>query len=243
MNIKVFKDYEEASDAVAAMMTELLRAKPNAMICLASGDSPALACELFCKKAKDENLDTSKFFLVGLDEWVGLAPDTFGSCRNDFQKRVIDPLQLPASQYHFFNALSADLDDECMKMDEMIQQKGGIDMMIVGIGMNGHIGFNEPGVDMTLHSHVITLDPTTISVGQKYFKKAVNLEKGITLGLAHLMKAREVIMMANGTRKADVICRAAEGVVSNAFPATIMQQHANGKIIIDEAAAATLNIK
>lgn len=240
MNFKIYKDYEALSEATAVIIVETIREKPNAVICIASGDSPRLACKLFCKKVKEENLDVSKFFFVGLDEWVGLSPATFGSCHNDFQKRLIQPLGLASSQYHLFNAISNDLKKECEEMDAVIKDKSGIDLMIVGIGMNGHIGFNEPGVDFNLQSHVICLDETTVTVGQKYFQQEVKLEKGITLGLAHLMNSRKVLLVANGVRKASVIKKAIVEKITNQFPASIMQQHINGYIIVDEAAASLL---
>jgi galactosamine-6-phosphate isomerase len=249
MQLKIYNNYEALSAATANAMIDLIKQKPNAVICIASGDSPKLACELFCKKVKEENIDVSKFFFVGLDEWVGLSPTTFGSCHNDFQKRLIQPLGLSSTQYHLFDAcpdsegrrLAPDLQSECKKMDTVIKDKGGIDLMIVGIGMNGHVGFNEPGVDFNLLSHVINLDETTISVGQRYFKEKVVLQQGITLGLAHLLNAKMVFLLANGERKATVIKKAVEEAISNLFPASIMQQHANGCIIIDEGAASLLN--
>ncbi len=240
MQIKIYDNYEALSAATADAMLELIKQKPTAVICIASGDSPKLACELFCKKTKEEKIDTSLFFFVGLDEWVGLTPDTFGSCHNDFQKRLIQPLNLAASQYHLFDAMATDLQHECAVMDKVIKEKGGIDLMIVGIGMNGHIGFNEPGVDFNLLSHVIYLDETTVTVGKKYFKEAVPLTRGITLGLFHLMNTKKVFLLANSERKAAVIKQAVEGDVNNSFPASIMQQHNNGIILVDEKAASLL---
>ena len=126
-------------------------------------------------------------------------------------------------------------------MDEIILEKGGIDLMIVGIGMNGHIGFNEPGIPFDKRSHVISLDPVTLSVGKKYFKTPVTLNKGITLGLQHLMESKKVLLMANGNIKADVIRRTIEETVHPYFPASIMQTHPQGVIKIDEEAASLLN--
>lgn len=241
MDVKIFDSYETLSAYAAAEWTKLIKEKPGAVVCVASGDSPKLACKLFCKQVKEENIDVSKFLFVGLDEWVGLSPATFGSCHNDFQKRLIQPLGLSPSQYHLFDAMSSDLLNECLIMDKVIAGKGGIDLMIVGIGMNGHIGFNEPGVDFSLLSHVIDLDETTVTVGKKYFKEEVVLKKGITLGLAHLMNAERVFLLANGKRKAEVIKKAVEGEVTNQFPASIMQQHENGFIVIDKDAASLFN--
>jgi glucosamine-6-phosphate isomerase len=241
MLLKIFNDDLQLSEYAADRMLQLLKETPKAVICLASGDSPKLTCELFVKKVKEKKIDISKFFFVGLDEWVGLSPNTKGSCRNDFEKRIIKPLSLSSSQYHFFNGQAENLIHECVLMDKIINDKGGIDLMIVGIGMNGHIGFNEPGVNFNLLSHVIKLDETTVSVGQKYFKEKVVLQQGITLGLAHLLNAKTVFLLANGERKATVIKKAAEGAITNSFPASIMQQHANGFIMVDEDAASLLN--
>jgi galactosamine-6-phosphate isomerase len=237
----VFSSYELLSDFAAAEWIQLIKMNPEVTICVASGDSPKLACELFCQKVKEQSIDVSRFYFVGLDEWVGLSPETYGSCHNDFQKRLIQPLGLTASQYHLFDALATDLQNECSKMDTVIRSRGGIDLMIVGIGMNGHIGFNEPGIDVNLLSHVIDLDETTLSVGQKYFKEKTVLQKGITLGLRHLMNSKKVFLLANGERKAAVIQKAVEGEINNQFPASIMQQHENGHILVDETAASLLN--
>lgn len=237
----IFSSYEALSDFTADEWINIIKAYPEATICVASGDSPKLACELFCQKVKAQHIDVSKFFFVGLDEWVGLSPDIFGSCHNDFQKRLIQPLGLAPTQYHLFDALASDLQAECTQMDAVINSRGGIDLMIVGIGMNGHIGFNEPGVDIDLLSHIIELDATTLSVGQKYFKEKTVLKKGITLGLKHLMNAKKVFLLANSERKASVVQKAVEGQINKNFPASIMQQHENGYILVDEAAASLLN--
>ncbi|MBL7730101.1 MAG: glucosamine-6-phosphate deaminase [Chitinophagaceae bacterium] len=240
MKVSVFTDYESLSGFVADEMNNQLLAKPNAVICVASGNSPKRCCELFTEKVKNNGTDISQFFFVGLDEWGGLGPATPGSCHYDFITRLFEPLQLPSSQYHVFNGLADDLQQECVLMDKIIAEKNGIDLMIVGIGMNGHIGFNEPGVDLNLLSHVIDLDETTKTVGQKYFTEKMELRKGITLGLGHLLNAKKVLLMANGSAKAEVIKKAAEGEVSSSFPASIMQQHPNGWLVVDEAAASLL---
>ena len=149
-------------------------------------------------------------------------------------------LNLSGNQVHLFDAMSDNLEEECLKMDAVILEKGVIDLMIVGIGMNGHIGFNEPGVSFDNYSHVIDLDETTITVGQKYFKTAATLQKGITLGLKHLQESKKVLLLANGIKKAEVIKKTVEGEVTNTFPASIMQTHSNGFVMIDEEAAGLL---
>jgi glucosamine-6-phosphate isomerase len=241
MQILRFKNYEELSDYMADFIANSIKNKPNLVLCMASGSTPALTCDLLVQKLKDGQVDHSKFTFLGLDEWVGLPPTNTGSCHYFFYKKIFEPLQLSSSQYFLFNALSDDLKNECIKMDKLIADKGGIDIMIVGIGMNGHIGFNEPGTSFAALSHVAELEEVTKSVGQKYFDGPVALGEGITIGLGHLMNTKKVFLMANGSKKAEVIKKTIERAVTENFPASIMQKHSNGFILIDNEAASLLS--
>jgi galactosamine-6-phosphate isomerase len=241
MKLKRFKNYQDLSDFTAAEIANSIKNKPSLVLCLASGDTPKLTAELLVKKLKDGKIDHSKFTFLGLDEWVGLPPTNSGSCHYFFKNKLIDPLQLQPSRYFLFDALAADLENECVKMDRLISEKNGIDIMVVGIGMNGHIGFNEPGSSFGNLSHVIDLDEVTKSVGQKYFNEKIELEKGITLGFQHLLNAKKVFLIANGSKKAEVIKKTVEGPVTENFPASIMQQHDNGFVLVDDEAASLLS--
>ena len=241
MKVISFKNYQLLSDFAATEIVNAIRNKPSLVLCLASGDTPKLTVDLLVKKLKDQKVDYSGITFIGLDEWVGLRPDNTGSCHYFFQNKLIRELQLKPSQYFMFNALAGDLQDECMKMDQVIDQKNGIDIMLVGIGMNGHIGFNEPGSSFNNLSHVINLDEITKSVGKKYFTEQVELTQGITLGFKHLLNAEKVFLMANGTRKAEVIKKTVEGPLTEDFPASIMQKHKNGFVLTDEEAASLLS--
>lgn len=200
-----------------------------------------MTCQLLVEKLRKEGINYTNITFIGLDEWVGLPPDKEGSCHYFFQKNIIEPLQLRRSQCFLFNAESDDLTDECAKMDMLIKEKGGIDIMLVGIGMNGHIGFNEPGTDFKSLSHVVQLDEITKRVGQKYFREQTELGKGITIGLGHLMNAGKVLLIATGQKKAEIIKKAVEGPVTNEFPASILQQHSNGFILVDGEAGSLFN--
>jgi glucosamine-6-phosphate isomerase len=243
MQLKIYKDYQSLSEAAANEIIDLITNKPDAVLCLASGDTPRLTCKLFAEKALKEKLDLSHITFIGLDEWVNIPQESDGSCHYFFQHEIFTPLHFSSAQVHLFNAMSDSLEDECRKMDTAIYEKGGIDLMIVGIGINGHIGFNEPGVSFNYYSHVTDLDETTISLGQKYFKTAVRLQKGITLGLRHLQESKKVLLLANGTKKAEVIKKTVEGEIISSFPASIMQKHSNGFVMVDEEAAGLLDHK
>lgn len=240
MQLAIYKDYQELSSHAANEIIDCIKNKPAAVICLASGDTPKLSCSIFVQRVLEENIDISQCMFIGLDEWVGIPPENEGSCHHFFHSYLFKPLSLSPVQFYLFDALSTNLEEECRKMDECIADKGGIDLMMVGVGINGHIGFNEPGVSISNYAHVIELEETTQSVGQKYFNTPVKIDKGITLGLQYLLGAKKVIMLANGTKKAPVIKRAVEDEISTKFPATIMRMHANSLLMVDEEAAASL---
>jgi len=240
MTTHIFDDHADLSFQVAKLIAQQIKAKPDSVICFASGESPLLAYNLLVTLLKSEQIDSGKFTLIGLDEWIDIGPENPGSCAYFLRTHLIDPLKLSADQYKLFNALAEDLNQECATMDKFIQEKGGLDLIIVGVGMNGHIGFNEPGVPQHLYSHVIALDETTKTVGQKYFTGKTQLSKGITLGSQHVREAKKAVLMASGERKATIIRQTLEGEIAATVPATIMRELENGHVMIDRNAASML---
>ena len=237
MEISIYKDYHELSLQAADRIIKQVEQKPDAVLCLAAGDTPRLTYDTIADRMVKENLDFGQCTFVGLDEWVDIPPGNEGSCHYFLQKHLFDPLRISPDQVHLFDALSSDLNHECRKMNDLISTLDGIDLMLVGIGMNGHIGFNEPGVSPDLYAHVVDLDEATRTVGQKYFRQQTALAQGITLGLNHLLEARKVILIANGAKKAGVIKQAVEGPVTPELPATIIRMHANSEMMLEEEAA------
>jgi glucosamine-6-phosphate isomerase len=243
MQLKTFKHYDDLSAYAASEILALVKNKPDAVLCLASGDTPKLTYNLIAETGKSKQIDFSRCTFIGLDEWVGIPPANEGSCYFFLNTHLFKPLGIMPSHIHLFNALSKDLAAECHKMDAIIREKGGIDLMLVGVGMNGHIGFNEPGVPADLYSHVVELDSTTQSVGQKYFKQSTKLLQGITLGLKHFLESRSGIMIASGRKKAEVIRKAMEEPVNIGMPASIIRRHPQGFVLLDEEAADALEKK
>ena len=243
MQLKTFKHYDDLSSYAASEILALVKNKPDAVLCLASGHTPKLTYNLIAEIGKSEQVDFSGCSFIGLDEWIGIPPSNEGSCHFFLNKHLFKPLGIRSSQIHLFNALSKDLAGECHKMDAIIREKGGIDLMLVGVGMNGHIGFNEPGVPADLYSHVVELDSTTQSVGQKYFKQSTKLQQGITLGLKHFLESRRGTVIASGRKKAEVIKKALEEPVNTNMPASIIRRHPQGFVWLDEDAADALEKK
>src|SRR5690606_10873883 len=198
MVIDIYKDYETLSLHAADAIIELVKQKPDAVLCLATGDSPRLTYDTIVERVTRENIDFGQCSFVGLDEWVGIPPENEGSCHYFFYKHLFNPLHISAEKIHLFDALSTDLDHECRKMNESISTLVGIDLIFVGIGINGHIGLNEPGVPADRYAHVVDLEEVTRTTGQKYFTQQTPLTQGITLGLNHFMEARKAILIANG---------------------------------------------
>ena len=241
MQLNIYDSYETLSFHVADQIIALVSQKPDAVLCFASGDTPKLAYASMREKAMNDRVDFRRCTFIGLDEWEGIPPDNEGSCHYFLQQNIFKPLNIAHYCIHLFDALAADIEDECRKMDTLVSAKDGIDLMIVGIGMNGHIGFNEPSESFNQYSHVVDLDEATKAVGQKYFRQRTELTRGITLGLHHVLQAKKVILIANGLKKADIIRKALEEDVTPYLPASIIRNHANGWVMIDDEAASSLN--
>lgn len=242
MKLTVFDDHTELSFEAARIICDQIKAKPDSVICFASGETPLSAYSLFITLMMAEQIDYEHFTLIGLDEWVGVPPENHGSCAWFLRTNVINPLNLLPGQYRLFDGMTSDLPGECAAMDEFISERGGLDLIVVGIGMNGHIGFNEPGVSPDLYSHVIELDEITSTVGQKYFKEETRLTKGITLGISNLREAKTAMLLASGERKAPIMKATLEGEISMEVPATVMREYSNGLVLIDQKAASLLTV-
>lgn len=238
MQLEVYQTHEEQSLAVAELMVETILHKPNAVITLATGDSPKRAYQLFVEKVIEEGVDTSRVFFTGLDEWVDVKPTNPGSCHYFLHEYIFSPLNLIPAQYHLFSSPAATAEAECKKMNAVLASKGGIDLMVVGVGVNGHIGFNEPGADLGNEAHLAHLEPVTIQVGQKYFDGNTPIKNGLTLGLKQVMEARKLLVVANGEKKAAILQQALNGVISNQVPVSLVRNHRKGIVILDEAAAS-----
>ena len=228
------------SEAAASKILDCVKAKPDVLLCFATGDTPKLTYQLLSEMAKRNRVDFSRCFIISLDEWIGIPRDNPGSCHFFLHKYLFQPLGILSSQVHLFDSMTTNEELECQRMNKLIEEKGPIDFMVLGVGMNGHIGFNEPGTNIDSTAHVAILDETTRTVGKKYFQEEVKINKGITLGLKQVLQAGTVLMIANGIKKAPVIKQAMEGEISPLFPASLMRLHKRGLLMIDTAAASEL---
>lgn len=240
MAICVKAGNEALSKQMADDLYQLLKNKNHPLLCTASGDSPAGLYKEIVRRVRQKELDVSNWNFVGLDEWAGMNGDDEGSCRYHLDQQLFHPLQVAPDRLCFFDGRAGDTEAECRRVEAFIHKHGGIDIAIVGLGMNGHVGMNEPGTSPALYAHVTELDALTVQVGQKYFKEQQQLTKGITLGIADLMEARHVFLVVNGSHKAVIVKKMLKGPISEQVPASLLRDHANLHVYLDDQAAALI---
>ncbi|WP_142688313.1 glucosamine-6-phosphate deaminase [Chitinophaga polysaccharea] len=239
MRIVIYPTYEALSAQVAACVMQLMPAYDQPLLCPASGDTPAGLYRAMANTYQQTQYANWNF--VGLDEWVGLNGNDEGSCRYSINRELFQPLGIPGNNICFFDGRSTDLQGECRRTEQFISEKNGIDVAILGVGMNGHIAMNEPGTAKDSRTQVVTLHPVTKKVGQKYFTRPQALDKGITLGMGTLLESRHIILMASGKHKAVIVQKMLERPPTNELPASLLLQHPSVTVFLDADAAACLS--
>lgn len=237
----IYSDYKELSEKTARQIAAIISKKPDALLCFPAGETSVGTFKHLIELYKKGEISFKKCKIVGLDEWANIGPLKSENCFSFLKKHLFDHIDYSEENLCFFDGESADLRNECVKTDAFIKKFGPIDMMLLGAGMNGHLGLNEPGTSFDLYSHIVNLDETTKKVGQKYFSGKVNLTKGVTLGVKYILEAKTVILQLNGTRKAEVVKKLIDSKVSPAFPASVIKSHKNSYLLLDSEAAEYIN--
>lgn len=240
MVLTVCKDYEEMSRKAAQLVAESIRENPSALISFPGGETPLGMVHTFADMVNDDKVDISKARYVSLDEWVGLSNKDEGSCGLFNRTELLARLKKPFADVHLIDGTAKEIETERSALDAYIKAHGPLDVSVLGIGMNGHLGFNEDGVDFDLNAHIIPLSDTTKRVMCKYFGEKFHPEYGISQGIQQIMAAKKVILIANGAHKAQILKQALYGEVTNRVPASVLQNHPNCYVVVDEAAAAEL---
>lgn len=241
MNVIVQKTYAEMSAATADRIAMQTLIKPGSLLCFPSGDTPTGTLNHLVDRSRKGKINFNQCHFIGLDEWVGMDRYDEGSCQHYMYSRFFEPAQIPDKQITFFNAKAKDLKAECRLVDEVIFKYGALDLVVVGVGMNGHIGLNEPGTAFDTYCHTSKLEETTKNVGQKYFSSSTPLSQGITVGIRHMMEAGTMIVIASGEKKSGIIRKIMEGPVTEEVPGSVLQRHKNVFFMLDEAAASQLS--
>ncbi|MBA4054609.1 MAG: glucosamine-6-phosphate deaminase [Marivirga sp.] len=238
MKVNTYPDYKTLSRATADLITEYISKKKNSLVCLASGHSPRGVFECLIADVKSKRLDITGCVFVSLDEWIGIAAKQKGSCRDMMDEDFFEPLQIPENHIKFFDGISSDLAGEVSRMDEFILARGGLDIMLVGVGTNGHIAMNEPGTSFDSMAHLSTLADETKTVGQKYFSESTELNEGITLGLRHFRESKLPILIANGIKKTEIVRKILSSTPTEVLPASVIHLIDQGYVMLDKEAAS-----
>lgn len=205
MNREIFETPQTLGLASAERMRGLLGNNPEALVCVAAGDTQIPMLGTLAGWTASGRLGARRARVAVLDEWVGLDGNDAGSCSYFLENHFFRPLGIQASRISKLDAKSDNLAAVCESADHWLDQNGPIDLLYLGVGMNGHVGFNEPGAALTSRTHVRKLDVVSVTVGRKYFTEARQLERGITLGLADLVRAKEIIIQITGVHKAEIL--------------------------------------
>lgn len=238
MNFHTHATYDELSQKTADLISATVKNIPQPLVCLASGHTPIGVFKCLVADVKAGKLDISRWIFLGLDEWMGMNGTHKGSCRQMMDEDLFHPLNIPDSQIVFFDGTRPDVQEQCDRVNELIENHGGLDVMLVGIGLNGHIGMNEPGTSFETYAHISQLAEETISVGQKYFPGTTKLSKGITMGLKHFSEAKLPIIIANGEKKAGIIAKVLASPATNSLPASIVHVTPQAHILVDKEAGS-----
>jgi glucosamine-6-phosphate isomerase len=236
----IYKDYTELSVKTAEQIASIIHKKPDALLCFPAGETSVGTFEHLIDLNKKGRISFKKCKIVGLDEWANIGEMKSENCFSFLKKHFFDHIDYSDENLCFFDGESSDLKHECTKTDAFIKNFGPIDLILLGAGMNGHLGLNEPGTPFDLYSHIVNLDETTKIVGQKYFSGKVILSKGVILGVKYIMEAKTVILQLDGNRKAEVAKRLIESDVTTTFPASAIKSHLNSFLLLDKEAAKFL---
>jgi glucosamine-6-phosphate deaminase len=226
-----------ATSIAARLIAKLLRQKPDAVLGLATGSTPlALYRELVALK-----LDWSKVTTFNLDEYIGISPQHPQSYHSFMWENLFQHVNVAVKNVHIPDGMAKDIPASCELYEKKIRAAGGIDLQILGIGTDGHIGFNEPSSSLVSRTRIKTLTQQTIRDNARFFGSEDKVPPHvITMGIGTIMEARQNLLLAFGEKKADAIAEAMEGPLTSMNPASALQMHANAKIFLDEAAAAKL---
>lgn len=236
MNLRILTDYSTLSRATADLIVAYLKAKPRSLICLASGHSPKGVFDCLISDVTSHRLNLDECTFISLDEWLGIPATQVGSCRDMMDRDFFKPLGIHHSHIVFFNGLTNDPEREVADVNEAIERAGGLDIMLVGVGTNGHIAMNEPGTPFNIRAHVSTLAEETKTVGQKYFERNTSLSKGLTLGLGHFKEARLPILVASGASKRNIMKQILTSPPVESLPGSIIHLVPGAYVMLDEEA-------
>ena len=230
----VFKTYEEMSSAAAQIVIAAIKEKPDVVLGLPTGSTPIGIYDALAGANKEGKVDFSRVITFNLDEYVGLPPEHPQGYRYFMNKHLFSRVNIKPENTHVPSGAAKDLDAAAKDYDALIEKNGGIDLFVVGIGQNGHIGFNEPAASMLAGTHVVELTENTIEANSRPFNnKAEVPKKAVTQGMATILKAKRILLLSSGEAKRVALEKMFSGVITLDCPATLLNLHNNVAVLVN----------
>ncbi|AIQ25844.1 MULTISPECIES: glucosamine-6-phosphate deaminase [unclassified Paenibacillus] len=241
MNILKFNSDEDFVQTGANLIASLLQSNPKAVLGLATGSSPVGVYAKLVEMHQKGLVSFSKATSFNLDEYIGLPVDHPQSYRSFMNEQLFNHIDIDPGQTHIPNGNAADMEAECLAYDKMLEENGPVDLQILGIGSNGHIGFNEPDTNLSSKTHVVDLLEDTREANARFFDSLDDVPRqAITMGIGGILKARQILLLVRGAGKAEAIRNAVEGPITTQCPASLLQSHPNVIVLVDEGAGKWL---
>ena len=242
MRIRVFSSPRAAARALAAAVASALRATPRLVLGLPTGRTPILLYDELIALHRARGADFSRATTFNLDEFVGLAATHPSSYRAFMQRHLFDHVNLPRRRIHFLDGAARDVAGECMRYERAIARAGGLDLLILGLGTNGHIGFNEPDTALIARTHRTALSEATRRANAALFGHRLRAvpREALSMGMATILHARRIVLLATGSSKAGCVERSINGPLTPRTPASFLQLHRDVEVWVDRAAASRL---
>lgn len=241
MKILIVKDYNEMSRKAANIVASQIILKPDSVIGLATGDTPKGMYKELVKLYEDDDIDFAQVKTFNLDEYYGLDKENPESYHYYMMENLFKHVNIKEENINVPNGMAESIEKECEGYERRIEEAGGIDLQVLGIGRNGHIGFNEPDLKFEAKTHLVKLDEDTIKANSRFFDSIEEVPKlAISMGIKTIMHARKIILLASGKEKAEAIYRTVNGKITPEVPASVLQLHPDVTLIVDKEAASLL---
>lgn len=241
MRIYKAKDYEEMSRKAAGIVSAQIIMKPDCVLGLATGSTPVGLYKQLIEWYRNGDLDFSGVRTVNLDEYKGISRENDQSYYYFMHQNLFDHVNIPAGNTHLPDGMELDSEKECRRYEELIQSMGSVDLQLLGIGHNGHIGFNEPADAFDKLVHCVNLTQSTIEANKRFFASAKEVPRqAYTMGIQTIMRSKKILIIANGEGKADIVRDAFFGPITPMVPASVLQLHNDVTLVADEAALSKI---
>lgn len=243
MKIIEVKNYQQMSNKAASYIIEKVINYPNIKLGLATGGTPVGTYQKLIEDHQKNGTSYQKVTTFNLDEYIGLTKENKNSYHYFMNEHLFNHIDINKKRTFIPRGDVEDLQKECLYYEELIAKHGGIDLQVLGIGSNGHIGFNEPGTSFESKTHIVKLTPSTIQANARFFKRENEVPtKAITMGMATIMKSKEILLLISGEAKREALFKLLNRDVNADFPASILKNHPSVTIIADEAAVKDVKV-